>query len=225
MNKTALMTTVIGTAVAAACIGATAGYLFAKQQLESEYNKRFDEEMAQNLEAYNIRHKTGPYENIEDVAEQRLARRTPKAPVDVAMMDPRPYEAPDITDEQLMQAVNHLKYGTTDSPEDEDWENRVVTFVEPTGEDTTTDRDAPYIISVEVWKAEEKDYATPQLFYYRGNHVLTDSDGDVLDIEQHLGKDNLKFGYSSNDENIVYIRNDELCCDFEVTRLEESFGV
>lgn len=223
MNKTLLW--VSGTALVASSAGAVVGYIYAKHQLEEEYNKRFNDEMNDAIEQYERHNKEGRYSNLEELAAERLPRREPRTPVDVDQMDPRPYERPDISDEDLARAVVHLKnYDPGDDPDGEDWENKVVTVPPVQGEDTTTDRDAPYIISVEVWKAKEKDYTTPQLFYYSGNQILTDSDNDVIDIPQYLGSmENLKFGYMSNHENWVYIRNDELCCDFEVEKIEESY--
>lgn len=223
MNKAIL--TVAGTAVVASTVGAVAGYFIARQKLEAEYNKRFDEEMAEALDAYDIRHKTGKYESLESVAAERLPKRTPKKPYIPDGMDDTPYEPPLVTDEDLVKAVEHLKnYDTPDDEVAEDWANKVVTENPYSEGDTTTDRETPYIISLEVWSAKEKDYHTPQLFYYAVDKVLTDSDGDQIDIAQHVGSvDNLKFGYMSNHENWVYIRNDELACDFEIEKLDEKF--
>lgn len=221
MNKAVLAC--IGTGVIAGAAGAVAGYFYAHGRLEHEYNQRFAEEIERELDAYDRVNKTGRYSNIEDLAAERLPKRNPgeTIPEDIGGA---PFDPPKVTDEELVRTIDHLKYNP-DVRQPESWENGVVLTEVDDESDTTTDRDDPYVISVEVFKAAEKGYETPQLFYYMGDKVLVDSQGDVVDIESYVGSLDVltKFGHGSNEIDFLYVRNDRLSCDFEIERFHDSY--
>lgn len=84
----------------------------------------------------------------------------------------------------------------------------------------------PYIISQEAMFNEETEWEKPTLSYYRGDDVLIDERGVVLDDthraryvnDRHL----TMFGILSGDENIVYVRSPQISSDFEII-LEPGF--
>lgn len=81
----------------------------------------------------------------------------------------------------------------------------------------------PYVISHDEFYDNEKDYEQTHLTYWQGDNVLADErDQPIPDEEGTVGEDNLtRFGHGSKDANIVFVRNDQIEVDFEITR---SFG-
>lgn len=86
---------------------------------------------------------------------------------------------------------------------------------------------APYVIHVDE-RQEYDSYDDVTFTYYEGDDVLCNERDDALgkdEREKLIGEANLdKFGHGSGDANIVYIRNDTLEMDFEVTRSPNSFA-
>lgn len=85
--------------------------------------------------------------------------------------------------------------------------------------------DGPYIISPEEFD-ELDGYEAVSLTYYNDG-VLTnmwDSQLDEDEIEEMVGKDFAEhFGEYEDDEDSVFIRNDELKADYEITRDYRDF--
>lgn len=79
----------------------------------------------------------------------------------------------------------------------------------------TRTSDAPYILNVDEYMEDERDYRQSTLTYYRGDNVLTDElDVPIYNIEKIVGR--LEFGRGSRDPSIVYIRNEQLEAEYEV---------
>ena len=78
----------------------------------------------------------------------------------------------------------------------------------------------PYIISQESMFNDETDWEKPTLSYYKGDNVLIDERGQVLDDThrmRYVGERHLQmFGVLSEDENIVYVRSPQISSDFEI---------
>jgi hypothetical protein len=85
---------------------------------------------------------------------------------------------------------------------------------------TYVDRSKPYIISVEDFMLNEKEFTQRTLTYYQGDDTLTEDDEVIEDsvrlklVGTHLSD----FGQMSNDPNAVYIRNLPLKQDLEIVR-------
>ncbi|AXH44196.1 hypothetical protein SEA_GOCRAZY_58 [Arthrobacter phage GoCrazy] len=96
----------------------------------------------------------------------------------------------------------------------------------------TWDRDfeKPYVINVNEWNLEHMDnpeWDKVSLKYYDGDtdDVLVPEDGQpITDEEYVVGLANLAhIGVGSEDPNIVYIRNEAMTTDFEITRIDGSY--
>lgn len=78
----------------------------------------------------------------------------------------------------------------------------------------------PYIISQESMFNDETDWEKPTLSYYKGDDVLIDERGQVIDDTRrmrYVGDRHLQmFGVLSEDENIVYVRSPQISSDFEI---------
>lgn len=86
--------------------------------------------------------------------------------------------------------------------------------------------DEPYIITKDEFLENEHNHSQESLTFYEGDDALSDSKDQVLVNPKNLvGADTLdRFGYGSEDENIVYVRNEKLELDFEIARSPGSFG-
>lgn len=77
---------------------------------------------------------------------------------------------------------------------------------------------APYVISPMEF-GDFEDYQAISLTYTADGVLLDDAFDPVEDIEKTVGKDYAKhFGAYPDDPDIVYIRNDALCSDFEICK-------
>jgi len=86
------------------------------------------------------------------------------------------------------------------------------------------DRNHPYIIHENEFQETFPDYQQLQWTYYAGDNILCDErDEVVVRPELVVGEENLKrFGHGSSDDNMVYIRNDRLEIEWEITRSWKS---
>lgn len=77
--------------------------------------------------------------------------------------------------------------------------------------------DAPYILHVNEFFENDKGYRQTTLTWYDGDKILCDEDNTPIYAPQKVvGK--LEFGRGSNDPNMVYIRNDKLKAEYEISR-------
>lgn len=75
--------------------------------------------------------------------------------------------------------------------------------------------EAPYVITVIEYSANETGYYQSTLNYYKGDDILCDpTDTPIYNKDKIVG--DLKFGHGSNDPSVVYIRNDTLKAEYEV---------
>lgn len=82
----------------------------------------------------------------------------------------------------------------------------------------------PYVISHDEYFAAEREYDTIQLTYYEKDDTLVGEDDRAIDDLRIINEDNLaRFGHGSRDKNIVYIRNERLETDYEVTLSDQSY--
>ena len=88
----------------------------------------------------------------------------------------------------------------------------------------------PYMISIDDFDAGYPErYNTESLTYYAVDDILAnDKDEMINDVESLRGADALDhFGAEaaelSGDSETMYIRNEKLHCDYEVTRIHQSY--
>lgn len=82
----------------------------------------------------------------------------------------------------------------------------------------------PYIIHIDEFFHPENEYSKTSYTLYAADTTLVGEDGEPLaDANTIVGMGNLRFGHGSEDENMVYIRNDKLQLDMEITRDPGSY--
>jgi hypothetical protein len=208
---------------ATAVVGAGAGYKIAEKRLGAAFEERLAKETEEVRHFYTVTNKPSPAEAVK------------------AMI-------PDVAGEELeayQEALKAQKFYKGDKPQMVAYDKvpttvKVVQGLKVDGEDSRTwaeeeneraDSIETYVISDDEFNAGEKDYIQAQLTFYDRDKILVDSaEQKIEDVENHIGaKALLSFGGRSGDANVVYVRNNKLQLDFEVTRhsgayIEEVLG-
>lgn len=86
-------------------------------------------------------------------------------------------------------------------------------------------KDRPYVITHdEYFGAEFEDFDTIQLTYFADDVLVAEDDKPVDDVNGTIGDETLaRFGHGSKDKNIVYVRNEKLQCEYEVTQSDQTY--
>jgi hypothetical protein len=85
----------------------------------------------------------------------------------------------------------------------------------------------PYVVTHDEAFENEPGYEMMTVTYFEGDagFVVVDDKSEVIpEPDDAIGQKNLRFGYGSNDANIVYVRNDKMDMFFEVIRSTGSYA-
>jgi hypothetical protein len=73
-------------------------------------------------------------------------------------------------------------------------------------------------------RGEHPEYNAVAYTYYAEDDVLVGEDNRPLPHAQEIvGIDNLKFGHGTDDDDVVFVRNDKLGLEMEIERVESSY--
>jgi len=86
--------------------------------------------------------------------------------------------------------------------------------------------DRPYVIPAKEWYLNETNYDQITLTYWADDDVLADDGNRMIhEIDTVVGATNLhRFGFLSEDPDIVYVRNEQLKADYEITKDERNYA-
>lgn len=89
------------------------------------------------------------------------------------------------------------------------------------------DKTKPYVIAVEEFLDNDPPYDKITITYFEGDDTLIDDREQIIDdVEGTIGRDKLdRFGDRSQDDTIVYVRNDNRAADFEVIKDDGYYSV
>lgn len=215
--------------------GAAGGYFVARKLLRSHYEEIVEEQVLVAKEFYAGLHKVNvdgspltPQQILETSDPEALAALREYQGAAVADA-----ETPAATEEELLERrVTEARHHEISHPVEvveEKQESRNV-FVDPNfdydEELKHRTKDKPYIITHdEYFGAEYEEFDTIQLTYFEKDDTLVDeNDKPVDDLDGTIGEDHLaRFGHGSKDKNIVYIRNEKLQCEYEITLSDQSY--
>lgn len=83
----------------------------------------------------------------------------------------------------------------------------------------------PYEIDPSDYELTCSNYEKQSLIWYQFDEILTDDDEqEVLDVSRLVGDVLETSGFTDNDVDCLYVRNDKIMVDFEITKLYEAFG-
>lgn len=219
MNKQ--LWTIAGAAGVSLVVGAAVGYLVAQKQLQRAYDAILAEEIEATKDFYSRLHKT------EFATPQEAAAHFGLTEINVVE---------ETDEEQLMAVVNN--YRSKDmTPETES--DPVVTELLKNifeGREEVTEDDweemqrhrsdeEPYILHVDEFMQNDGNYNQVELVYFEGDGILSDErDEHMPEPEKFIGDGKvLRFGFQSEDPNVVYVRNDLLEMDFCIRRSTGSY--
>lgn len=239
----------VGAGVVGAAVGSALTYFFLDRHLEKKWQAIADEQVASVKDHYKIIRKEGELSDPENLVAREQHRgedfneNYPKDAQELKELADALVDAGYVTvseeleggasDEQIIaklkkrQEIEDFDDFQVKDVIDQNVFNRQI----PTGPDgAPNDPRFPYVISIDEFAAPEDDqhaaYDTVTITYYAGDKTLLDSQGGIeLDVNGVVGVENLtKFGHLSEDENIVYVRNERLAIMFEVVRIEEGYA-
>lgn len=201
--------------------GSTAGFFYAKHLLKLRYEELAGQEIAQAKAFYSKQVKDQNFPSVDDAAEALLPKEVEETVATYqgkrSTVTITPYHKVELQGEAAESPVKTSNIFAKQPETEADWERRVRNRTE----------EAPYVITNEEYFAGELEYKQATVTYYEGDGVLADERDDVIDgIDLTIGDDNIiRFGDHSEDDNIVYVRNDRLGIDFEVTRSQGKYSV
>lgn len=216
-------------AVASASVAAGVSYVLTKRALDKKWSEILDEEVANTKAHYAKLYKSEEYSDpikLAEVYEEESASDYIQDSVEKMIHELKYTSSEETQDEietirdvekqiEVQESITKNIFDNKDPVEDDDFDVEYE-------KEHVRDSSSPYIISHDEFFEAEMDYEQTTLTYYEGDDVLTDDkDQPIRDLDRIVGEDNIQFGRGSKDKNVVYIRNEKLMSDFEVTR---SFG-
>lgn len=228
-------------------IGGGAGYLIARRQLRLKFEALLDQEVANLKDHYDRKNKDGVFSTPEGAAAvligELAAEDTAKIVRGVRrtqqILERQGYssaavgsdgitaleEAPDgsvtIVNIENAQVVVEEHSVFEDSPDPTHFDENGAPWdlgLPPRSSDE------PYIIHLQEFMESDWDQIT--ITYYEGDDTLCDEREQIIpDVEALVGQHHMgMFGRGSNDDNIIYIRNEAIRTDFEVVRSEAGYA-
>jgi hypothetical protein len=197
----------VGGAVVGAAIGFYFGYRFNKEKIKAEAFKQSEEEVAKIREEYQRKVVAAqPKPSLEEKMKEagytseeikdNVVERPLPAPVPV-------YEPPRVT--------------VLDKDKSQGWD-----YAE---ELKSRFANKPYVIHQDEYSQNENGYNQVTYTYYAADDVLVDEEnghplphGDIV-----VGVENLKFGHGTDDDDVVFVRNDRLELEMEICRSPLSY--
>jgi len=211
----------IGVGVAA---GFAAGYFIAEHRLKTKYSKLANDEISNIREHYYkkeiARQRKPPVDQVVVVEEERnehgYTQKEQEAIDEVNRLYPADEEKVEerVEIKETASQVNVFKeYAATD-----EWDYEV--------ELRRRSKDVPYIIHVDEFRQNEPSHDQVTYTYYEVDDILANTRNmRIEDMDEAIGLGNLgRWGHGSKDENIVYIRNEEMGMDFEILRDRGSYA-
>lgn len=202
----------VGGAAVGLAIGVVVGYKLNKEKIKAEAFKQSEEEVARIRELYQQKEMARQEKpSVAEIVEKKgygLEIKMPVEEVDeVVMIRPLPAPVPGIVEPIPGTATPAWDY------------RRELRHRE------SLDEGEPYVIHQEEFMGKEKGYSQVTYTYYAIDDVLVDEENDhpLPHADIVVGLDNLQFGHGTDDDNVVFVRNDKLEIDMEICRLNKSF--
>jgi hypothetical protein len=198
-----------------AVMGSGGGWLFARRQLETKYEKIAETEIDEMREHFRKRavvRETKPdlsdlSKRVTDLGYQGKEESSISSPAPSSLAPPG---APNV---QPPEEVRNVFESMGKSVDGWDWE---------------TEKSLREFVKVYVLHKDEfgeDGNLETTLTYYEGDDVLCDDhDRPVDDQHKLVGNCLEQFGHGSGDRNVVYVRNEELGLDLEVVKTHKSYA-
>lgn len=243
--KTIVKYAIVGTSGAA--VGYLGGWMIATikakkiiGQLEKEFDQVVEDitkDISSQVDDAAARiTKTGKYASIDEAAAVLIPEEHEES--EIVLGDDDIWDAEEVTPDVLEKYKDRIHedgYISFPGPDDEEateaQEDEEESDDEPISSTpefrTVRDPHGPYVISIDEYMEDDPDspFSKSELTYFEGDNVLIDEREQIADIEKTIGSNNLdRWGEGTTDADQVYIRNERLEVDFEVTRDENTYS-
>lgn len=214
-------------------LGAGITYKVTVAKMQYRFDDMLSEEIAKVKENYDRRYMTGDYESPEKAAEKLLGKDRVATEAHEALRDYQGGEgvvgdSPETAEEIETLVREEVRQSNRagrrrnifeDGVEEFDWDEEL------TRREQIGDAE-PYIITHQEYMGDE-ELESKQLTYFLGDDIISDDEDRALTDEQEeaLIGDNLRFGYGSDDPNIVYVRNPRVGLNMEIVRSKGDYKV
>lgn len=219
------------TAVASLLVGGAVSHFITKKVLTTKFDKVLETEMDATRAHYNRLYKVSDsgvpltpqdvFEGLQVDDETKQALETYQGKGHVITAEPPVASSDELSDgtytlngdgtatKDEPVEVNNIFEGH--EPYEDEWD-----IIEEVANRTPA---APYVISHDEFYEADQDYEQDELTFYAGDQQLADSNGVLVsDPVSSIGDNLVHFGHGSHNANVVYVRNDRLRTDFEITR-------
>jgi len=192
----------LGGVLVGAAVGFYIGYRFNREKIRAEL---FVESQAE----------------VEKIRSAYAARAAQDKPTVEEVIEQRGYSKKEPTTTKKKSAVRKTPARPTRPP---------VPAAEPVGtwdylkEVESRSSDAPYVIHQDEFAKSETGYTQVVYTYYATDDVLTDVENHPLPHpDVVVGQDNLRFGHGTDDEDVVFVRNEHMELEMEICRVAKSY--
>lgn len=185
-------------------VGLYLGRKWGKEKIRAEAFKESEEEIAKIREHYQQKVVAAtPKPSVEVVIEERGYDRPLKPPV------------PNVVEPEIVRA---------DTLKDDEDEKPLWNY-EKELQHRLANPDDPYVIHQEEYMARETGYRQVNYTYYSLDDVLVGEDEEhpLPHADIIVGVNNLQFGHGTDDDDVVFVRNNEYQLEMEICRLNKSF--
>jgi len=90
-------------------------------------------------------------------------------------------------------------------------------------EEENRSADAPYVIHLEEWHSNESNFSQEDLVYYAGDDILCDAAQNTPVYNPGPVVGDLEFGRGSGNSEVVFVRNEALRAEYQITRVSDSY--
>jgi hypothetical protein len=201
-------------------LGGGIGYFATRRYLEPKYAEIAENEisdMRKHFAKRSMARKDKPpiddlNKRVEDLRYREGRGPVVKPNVPVA---PAPPGAPNEHVHDTPNPAQHRNVFQADPSASEGWDYEV--------EKALREDKEIYVIHADEFG--ETDLNEAALTYYSGDDVLCDASDRIIDNQDRLVGEGLnKFGHGSGDKDVVFIRNETLAVDLEVTNTDKSYA-
>lgn len=233
MNKTYLI--VGGASVVSLAAGAAGGYFFAKKQIGDATQEAVDREVAATRAYYTVQIKTLQKDFIDQLTNGAPPKDdTPDVDVDEDEVQ-EPSDEEILRHEALEKGANNalINYAGMAKPELSEVASNIFTNVPKTRQapplpprddhgkflprDQVRPQSEPYLIDPDEFIKNTPEHDQASLFYFKNEDVLIDTETNDDFSTGKVGEGNLACFPVDEDPSVIYVRNEGLEQDYQVT--------
>lgn len=223
-----IVTAAVG--VASLTIGVASGFYLAKRMLDASYNEKMEAEIQRTRDHYTKTMKkeyASPQEAVEALLDDidpdynKVAFKGDDGIRTLEKIDYTKFTVKESDLEQSESAIGAVADALEEAVKEELEDSAQNVFDKYADEKWMEDRDPskPYIITEEEFLENAPEYDQTQLTFFSGDMQLADDNrNDPIPNHSVVGAENLEhFGVGSGDPHLLYVRNEKLKADFEIS--------